>query len=95
MSKNNSILISSITATAKINPHPRVLTGTSGKLDESSDGKHVFVNGVGSVSFLGGPIEGELYKLRFNVAGQFENIRQMTFIGYATEYKRYIFTKLP
>lgn len=90
-----NIIISEIEAIAKVNPHSIVLTGVSGKLDESLDGKHVFINKKGAVTNEGGPVIGDLYKLRFNIAGEFETIQKMAYIGYANEYKRYIFTKKP
>jgi hypothetical protein len=95
MSELVTILISEISATAKTNPHPEVLTGTSGKLDESPDGKHVLVNKAGSVEHEGGPVVNELYKLRFKVAGEFETIQAMTYIGYAEHFQRYVFSKKP
>ncbi len=95
MSEDTTILISSITATSKTNQHPEVLTGTSGKLDESPEGKHVFVNYVGSEMLNGGPIVNKFYKLHFNVAGKIETIQQMKYIGYASQYQRYVFTKTP
>jgi len=90
-----NILISEIKAIAKEKPHSIVLTGVSGKLDDSPDGKHVFVNKKGAVTYEGGAVIGDLYKLRFNIAGEFETIQKMAYIGYANEYKRYIFTKTP
>lgn len=95
MSDDTIILISDITASAKIKPHHVVLKGTSGKLDESKDGEHVFVNDAGIVISNGGPIEGEIYKLSFIVAGEKETIQHMKFIGYASKFKRYVFTKTP
>lgn len=93
MSDDTTILISDITASAKIKPHHVVLKGTSGKLDESKDGEHVFVNDIGAIISNGGPIEGDVYKLSFNVAGEKEKIQHMKFIGYASKFKRYVFTK--
>ena len=49
MSDDTIILISDITASAKIKPHHVVLKGTSGKLDESPEGEHVFVNDTGVI----------------------------------------------
>ncbi|MBK8245361.1 MAG: hypothetical protein IPK88_18185 [Saprospiraceae bacterium] len=88
MSDDTIILISDITASAKIKPHHVVLKGTSGKLDESKDGEHVFVNDAGIVISNGGPIEGDVYKLSFNVAGEKETIQHMKFIGHASVFKR-------
>lgn len=93
MSENVTILISSISATAKVKPHDIVLKGTSGKLDESASGTHVFVDDDGSEILHGGPVEGQLYKLHFKVAGESETIQQMKYIGHAQAFKRYIFTK--
>lgn len=95
MSDETTILISDITASAKIRPHNVVLKGTSGKLDESKDGEHVFVNEIGAILSNGGPIEGEIYKLSFIVAGEKETIQHMKFIGHASVFKRYVFTKTP
>ncbi len=92
---HTTILISSITATSKTHQHPIVLTGTSGKLDESAEGQHVFVNQADSEILNGGPIIDKFYKLHFNVAGKIETIQQMKYIGYASQYQRYVFTKTP
>lgn len=87
------ILISDITANAKERPHFTVLTGQSGSLIEDVGGTHVFVNTAGSAELSGGPVEGKLYKLKFNVAGEYESVLRMTFIGKAAHHGRYVFTK--
>jgi len=86
------ILISQITARANLGPQPIVLLGTSGRLDDQPTGRHLFVQDHGSVVQNGGPVVGQLYKLRFNVAGEFETILNMQYIGFAAEFRRFIFT---
>ena len=86
------IIISQITARANLGPQPIVLLGTSGRLDEQPNGRHLFVQQLGSVVQNGGPVVGQLYKLRFNVAGEFETILNMQYIGFAAEFRRFIFT---
>ena len=88
-----TILISKITATAKTRPHLLVLNGRSGSLLEDDAADHVFVSKTGSQEHNGGPEEGSLYKLKYDVAGEFETIQKMTFVGYAPEYSRYVFSK--
>jgi len=62
-------------------------------LSEDPEATHVFVNTVHAVEMQGGPEVGKLYKLKFNVAGEYETVLRMTFIGHATHHGRYIFSK--
>lgn len=87
------ILISSISVTAKTDPHPVVLTGKVGSLDETTEAEHVFVRKEGSRRENGGPTEGKIYKLHFIVAGGKETIQHMTYVGYAANHNRFVFSK--
>lgn len=76
----NDILISKITVRSSLAGHVLVLTSDLGHLleDDISPPSITIVNAIPQ---NGGPIIGQRYKIRFNVAGEMEAVRGIAFMG--------------
>lgn len=82
----------------KLNKKERVLTGVTGKLVKDDETEfsvtHLFVDDQGVELFDGGPQEDEVYATTFfGYDGKRKFAFNMKFIGHATSYHKYVFSK--
>ncbi|GAB6263951.1 hypothetical protein [Photobacterium sp. 53610] len=86
------ILFNLVRVTSKRSPHLNVLEGGSGTLmEDENDPPVVFISSNQATVRNGGPVEGEQYKIVMNIAGENESLRNITYIGLAANFHRYVF----
>lgn len=85
--------ITNIRVSTRSADHTPVLRGTSGTIARDAHGKHLFVAEAGSVVVGAGPQEGTAYSVHFELDGHDDRVSDTVFVGYASHYQRYVFSR--